>query len=53
MVNVTENFLGQTKLVGVVAWVRARFYRLFSFGEEKGDMWPRARDRATQYHDGL
>jgi hypothetical protein len=28
------------------------FIGCFLLGKEKGDMWPRARDRATQYHDG-
>jgi hypothetical protein len=50
MVDVTENSLVQTKLVR--SGVRTRFIGCFLFGKEKGDMWPRARDRATQYHDG-
>jgi hypothetical protein len=50
MVDVTENFLGQTKLVRL--GVRTRFIGCFLLGKEKGDMWTRARDRATQYHDG-
>jgi hypothetical protein len=29
------------------------FVGCFLFGKERGDVWPRARDRATQHHDGL
>jgi hypothetical protein len=43
--------LGQTKLVGVVG-SNPFLADCFILGKEKGDMWPRARDRATQYHDG-
>jgi hypothetical protein len=50
MADVTENFLGQTKLVR--SGVRTRFIGCFLLGKEKGDVWPRARDRATQRHDG-